>query len=92
MQSPYLPHNMRTDDKKVAKAFGGLLRELRARAGLTQEMLADKADLERTYISFLERGLRQPSLRVLIALCGPRKVTPSEAVRMLEDRLSRTSR
>jgi transcriptional regulator with XRE-family HTH domain len=80
---------MRTDDKRIAKAFGGLLKELRAKAQLTQERLADLADLERTYISFLERGLRQPSLRVLIALCGPLKVAPSDAVRMLEERLKR---
>lgn len=81
---------MRTDDKRIAKAFGGLLKELRAEAGITQEALAHDAGLERTYISFLERGLRQPSLRVLIALCGPLKVAPSEAVRMLEDRLRRS--
>ena len=80
------------DDKRIAKAFGALLKELRGKAAITQEELAHEAGLERTYISFLERGLRQPSLRVLIALCGPLKIAPSEAVRMLEDRLGRPSR
>jgi transcriptional regulator with XRE-family HTH domain len=82
---------MGTDDRKIAKSFGGLLKELRANAELTQEALADKAGLERTYISFLERGLRQPSLRVLIALCGALKIAPSEAMRMLEERLKRAA-
>jgi transcriptional regulator with XRE-family HTH domain len=82
---------MGKDDKRIAKAFGGLLRELRGSAGVTQEFLAHEAGLERTYISLLERGLRQPSLRVLIALCGPLKIVPSDAVRMLEDRLRRSA-
>jgi XRE family transcriptional regulator, regulator of sulfur utilization len=78
---------MRKDDARVAKAFSGVLRERRLAAGLTQEALAHEADLERTYISFLERGLRQPSLRVLIAIAEALNVAPSELVRQLEGRL-----
>ena len=79
---------MRPDDRNVAKAFGRLLRELRANADLTQEELADGANIERTYVSFLERGLRQPSIRVLIALSKALRVPAHEIVRELEGRVS----
>jgi transcriptional regulator with XRE-family HTH domain len=82
----------RTDDKKVAKAFGGLLKELRLEAGLTQEGLAHDAAVERTYISLIEREQRQPSLRIFLALCKALNIAPSDAVRMLEERLKRGSR
>lgn len=78
---------MRKDDAKVAKAFGAVLREHRTSAKLSQEALAHEAGLERTYISFLERGLRQPSLRVLIAIAEALNIAPSELVRQLEGRL-----
>lgn len=78
---------MRKDDARVAKAFAGVLRERRLGAGLTQEVLAHEAGLERTYISFLERGLRQPSLRVLIAIADALQIAPSELVRQLEGAL-----
>lgn len=80
---------MRKDDARVAKAFAEVLRERRLASGLTQEGLAHEAGLERTYISFLERGLRQPSLRVLIALCGPLNASPSDVVRQLESVLAK---
>lgn len=82
----------RTDDKKIAKVFGILLKELRTKSGLTQEGLAHEASLERTYISFMERGLRQPSLRVVLALCEALDVAPSEVMRLLEEKLKRASR
>lgn len=42
-----------------------LLRELREQSGMSQEVLADKAGLHRTYISQLERGIKSPTLDVL---------------------------
>ncbi len=48
--------------------FAAWLRELRQAAGLSQEQLAAKAGLHRTYISQLERELKSPTLDVLAAL------------------------
>jgi hypothetical protein len=45
--------------KQVALAFGGVLRIAREGAHSTQEALAERADIDRTYPSLLERGLRQ---------------------------------
>jgi transcriptional regulator with XRE-family HTH domain len=44
-------------------AFGSHLRSLRKRSGLSQEETADKAGLHVTYLSGVERGLRNPSIR-----------------------------
>jgi len=49
-------------------AFGLVLRDCRKKAGLSQEALADSASVDRTYVSLLERGLRQPTLETLFSL------------------------
>jgi transcriptional regulator with XRE-family HTH domain len=54
---------------EVAIAFGGVLRQARARSGLSQEALGLACDIDRTYVSLLERGERQPSLSTIFALC-----------------------
>jgi transcriptional regulator with XRE-family HTH domain len=41
------------------------LRELREAKGLSQEMLALESEVDRTYVSQIERGVCNPSLRVL---------------------------
>jgi len=56
--------------KSIPEAFGEVLRECRAKAGISQEQLALQADLDRTYISLLERGLRQPTLETVFRLAG----------------------
>ena len=43
--------------EQVAPGFGGLLRQLRAEAGLTQEELAEAAGLSPRSVSDLERGI-----------------------------------
>ncbi|MGN7875282.1 helix-turn-helix transcriptional regulator [Roseateles sp. 22389] len=47
------------------------MRDLRKQAGLTQEQLGFEAELERNYISMLERGERQPTLTTLVKLARP---------------------
>lgn len=60
--------------KRVAKAFGEALREQRLTAGLSQEALALSSGFDRTYISLLERGGRQPTLTTIIAIAEILKV------------------
>lgn len=49
----------------VAKALGSRVRELRQRRAWSQEYLAGLADIHRTYLWGIERGVRNPSLRHL---------------------------
>lgn len=46
----------------IRKEFGQRVRALRARCGVSQEWLAERSDLDRTYISSMERGERNVSL------------------------------
>ncbi|MDZ7842606.1 MAG: helix-turn-helix transcriptional regulator [Gammaproteobacteria bacterium] len=69
---------------ELQAAFGRILRQLRVQKGLSQEALADAAELDRTYISLLERGQRQPSLTTLFALAAVLDVKPSDIVEKLE--------
>ena len=58
--------------------FGRRLRELRQARGLSQEALALEADLDRTYVSGIERGKRNISLRNIEVLARTLGITLSE--------------
>ncbi|MEH0876581.1 helix-turn-helix transcriptional regulator [Pectobacterium cacticida] len=45
--------------------LGQRVKALRLQAGLSQEAFAEKCGLDRTYISGIERGIRNPTLEVL---------------------------
>ena len=71
-----------------AQGFGGLLRQLRSEAGLTQEELAEAASLSSRSISDLERGInvtaRKETARLLagaLGLTGPRRASFEAAAR-----------
>jgi transcriptional regulator with XRE-family HTH domain len=64
--------------------FGLIVKRRREAAGLTQEELADRAGLHRTYISLLERGMRVPTLDVVRKLATGLATTMTSLVRALE--------
>lgn len=70
---------------EINKAFGQLLKSIREQKHVSQEKLAELSGLDRTFISLLERGLRQPSLKTLFRLSKALEIPPTEVVRKLED-------
>jgi transcriptional regulator with XRE-family HTH domain len=78
---------MRT--RKVAIAFGRVLREARLQKGLSQDRLASLCDFDRTYPSLLERGLRSPTLAMILRLSQALDINPSVLVTKTEDELRR---
>jgi len=54
--------------KARLEALGALLREERRAAGLSQRDLAERTNVSNAYLSQVERGRHEPSLRVLAAL------------------------
>ncbi len=70
------------------RAFGIVLRELRQAAGFSQEALAMECDLDRTFISMLERGVRGPTLDTVFAVARALKTKPSKLVSMVEKQVS----
>lgn len=59
------------------RAFGLKVRTLRLAAGFSQEALAERSGLHRTYISSLERGQRNVGLDNIIKLAAALGVPPS---------------
>lgn len=59
---------MDRQNEHLVAAFAAALVALREKARLTQEELAERADVSARFISFLETGRRQPSLSALHAL------------------------
>ena len=49
----------------IASFVGPAIRDLREQVGISQEELAGRANLDRTYISGIERGRRNPSVKSL---------------------------
>ncbi|EBU7006454.1 TPA: helix-turn-helix transcriptional regulator [Salmonella enterica subsp. enterica serovar Kintambo] len=45
--------------------FGNRVRELRKERGWSQEEFADRCGLDRTYVSGIERGVRNPTLEII---------------------------
>jgi transcriptional regulator with XRE-family HTH domain len=64
-------------------ALAETIKELRAKAGITQEELADRASVHRTYVSQLERGLKSPTLEVLFRLAHALEADPDHMVAMV---------
>lgn len=65
-------------------AFGATLREIRRGKGLSQEELAFESGYHRTYISFLERGLKSPTLNTIFHLASVLNIAPSEIIQRVE--------
>lgn len=68
-------------------AFGKVLRRVRKDTGLTQEQLALAADIDRTFVSLMERGERQPTIRVLFKLANALHIPAAQLVQMTDDRV-----
>jgi len=66
------------DNISVTKKFGQRIRTLRRERGLTQEALAELSGLDRTYISGIERGIRNVALRNIEALAQALNISMSE--------------
>jgi len=67
--------------KEALKALGEAIRARRGEIeGLSQEGLADLAGMHRTYVSEIERGLRNPSYRNLFKLAAALEVPLSELI------------
>ena len=62
----------------VTERFGQRIRTLRKERGLSQEDLAELCGLDRTYISGIERGLRNVALRNIEALAEALGVSISD--------------
>lgn len=59
---------------KILEKFGKTLKRKRREANYSQEEFAEKLGIHRTYMSFLERGQRNPSLIMLFKISRVLKI------------------
>jgi transcriptional regulator with XRE-family HTH domain len=70
-------------DAAIGKLFGQRVRELREQQELSQEAFADKVGLDRTYVSGIERGTRNPTLATMQRIAKGLSVTVERLVKGL---------
>lgn len=73
-------------------AFGQVLRQHRQAIGLSQEALALEADLQRNYVSLLERGQNSASLKTLFKLAPVLGVSVSNLLVQVEELMKMSAR
>ena len=60
------------------------MREQRNSRGISQEDLALSANVDRTFVSQMERGIRQPTITTLMKLAGALNIQPSTLIVRME--------
>jgi transcriptional regulator with XRE-family HTH domain len=73
-------------------AFGQTLRHYRSKLKISQERLSQESGLDRSYISLLERGLRQPTLTTILQLSQALHISSIELISKVEVILSENSK
>ncbi|MDE3109815.1 MAG: helix-turn-helix transcriptional regulator [Acidobacteriota bacterium] len=62
------------------KRFGANVRKIRQKRGWSQEKLAEVSGLHRTYVSGIERGIRNPTLTIISQIADALRVPTSSLV------------
>ena len=65
---------------KIETKLGKNVRRFRKKLKISQEDLAFEAKIERSYVSTIERGQRNPSIQVVSKLAKALKVTVSDLI------------
>lgn len=72
--------------------IGAVLRQARKNAHLTQEELAFRAELDRGYISSLERDLKSPTLTTFFRICRALEQKAEEIIKQMENETEQQKR
>lgn len=70
-------------------AFAKALQEMRKERGMSQEALGFESGYHRTYISMLERGIHNPSLRTILSVSSALGVSATKIVQRVEEKLGK---
>jgi transcriptional regulator with XRE-family HTH domain len=73
------------DPRDLRQAFAANLRRLRHAKGISQEDLAYTADMNRTYLSKLEKGVSYPGLEIIAKLANALGIEPAELLELPTD-------
>jgi len=69
-----------------AELFGAVVRELREARGWTQEQLAERSEMNASYLGFVERGDNVPTLTIIIQIAEGLSVEPADLLKAMMKR------
>ena len=73
----------------IEEAFGEVIRELRKANEISQEKLAQISKLDRSFISLIECGHKQPSLITIFQLAKAFKLSASKILSLTEEQIKK---
>lgn len=68
-----------------AKIVGQVIQNYREKRNLSQEVVSGLADIGRTHLSAIERGVRKPTLDTFVKIADALDILPSELMKMIEE-------
>jgi transcriptional regulator with XRE-family HTH domain len=74
------------EDLTIEEAFGLVIKDLRKTCKYSQERLSELSSLDRTFISHLECGHKQPSLITIFQLAKAFNTSPSAIIALVEQK------
>ena len=73
----------------IEEAFGEVIRDLRKSNNISQEKLAEISKLDRSFISLMECGHKQPSLITIYQLAKAFKLSASKLLALTEEKIKK---
>ena len=69
-----------------AVIVGKVIQEYREKRRLSQEVVSGLADIGRTHLSAIERGIRKPTLETFFKIADALDIKPSELMKLIEEK------
>lgn len=73
-------------EKNIVKGFGLIVRELRQEKNISQQKLAELANLDRSYVSEVENGYKAPTIITVSKIADALDIRASEMFQLVEQR------
>lgn len=70
-----------------AVIVGKVIQKYREKKGLSQEVISGFADIGRTHLSAIERGVRKPTLDTFFKIAEAMEIPPHELMKLIEQEL-----
>ena len=71
-----------------AVIVGRVIQRYREKRGLSQEVVSGLADIGRTHLSAIERGVRKPTLDTFFKLADAMDIEPNKLMKLIEDEIA----
>ena len=72
-----------------AAIVGKVIQAYREQRGLSQEVVSGLADIGRTHLSAIERGVRKPTLETFFKLAEAMSIEPSKLMQLIEEEIKK---